>query len=199
MAASQCPPGVICIGAFSLVVLLAATVVAMYLATRGTGDTSTPIANEEVEEVVVQTAPTYPGGGYPGGGYPGGGYPGGGYPGGGYPGGGYPGGPPLSVMMRGRPRGAWEQVGFLSHGTGGAILPLMGRELHAGRDTWQYYAVSEQRSAVRLPVSSQGRACTGEHGCSSLVNGDSVYVEGYNQLFTATLYERTGPHYLPYV
>jgi len=174
MAASQCPPGVICIGAFSLVVLLAATVVAMYLATRGTGDTSTPMANEEVEEVVVQTAPTYPGGGYPG-------------------------GPPPSVMMRGRPRGAWEQVGFLSHGTGGAILPLMGRELHAGRDTWQYYAVSEQRSAVRLPVSSQGRACTGEHGCSSLVNGDSVYVEGYNQLFTATLYERTGPHYLPYV
>jgi hypothetical protein len=103
-------------------------------------------------------------------------------------------------MMRPPPRDAfWQQVGFLSRGERGLILPLAGRELHPGRDMWQYYATSDQQNSVRLPVSSRGRSCSGEYGCQSLMNGDRVYVDGYNSLFTVTLYERTGPQYSPYV
>jgi hypothetical protein len=193
MAARQCPPGVICFGTVSFAVLVLAVLAlgALYMydgdgGGDGDGDRDDGDSDDEVAAITqVRRArrrnysrPAV--GRYPAR----------------QP---YPVGPQYP-MMRPPPRDAfWQQVGFLSRGERGLILPLAGRELHPGRDMWQYYATSDQQNSVRLPVSSRGRSCSGEYGCQSLMNGDKVYVDGYNSLFTVTLYERTGPQYSPYV
>lgn len=95
-------------------------------------------------------------------------------------------------------RGPYQQVGFLT-GAGGSILPLMGRPLAPGRDMWQYYTASDRGYGVQLPVRKDGRSCSGEYGCSSLWNNDKVFVEGYNERFNVTMYERDGIPYSPFI
>ena len=89
----------------------------------------------------------------------------------------------------------YKQVGILKGG--GEILPLMGKQLITGRDTWNFYTVSNQRTQVRLPISHKGKSCTSEYGCDNLYNGDSVYVEGYDEAFMVTMYENQTLRYIP--
>lgn len=94
----------------------------------------------------------------------------------------------------------YTQVGILTKNDKGTmILPLMGRGLWNGRDKWQYYTMSNTAGALntKLPISVNGRSCTGEYGCDSISNGDTVYVEGYNDTFRATIYENSVLRYLP--
>jgi hypothetical protein len=87
------------------------------------------------------------------------------------------------------------------NGTDPLILPLFGRNLLNGRDKWQYYTVANSGGVAfnaKLPVSVNGRSCTGEYGCDSISNGDTVYVEGYDDTFRATIYENATLNYLPY-
>lgn len=99
----------------------------------------------------------------------------------------------------------YQQIGILtkmvqsSRMDGGepTILPLMGRSLMNGRDKWQYYTVSNTNNAVRLPVSVKGKSCTNEYGCDSIYNGDTIYVEGYDDTFKATVYENSTLRYIP--
>lgn len=98
---------------------------------------------------------------------------------------------------------AYQQVGILTKNgkENPTILPLMGRNLLNGRDKWQYYTVSNTPGAginSRLPISVNGKSCTGEYGCDSVSNGDTVYVEGYNDTFRATIYENSRLNYIPY-
>ena len=79
------------------------------------------------------------------------------------------------------------------------ILPLFGRPVNYGRDKWQYYAMSDKNSHIKLPISQNGKSCTGEYGCDSLCNGDTVYIEGYNDAFKVTIYENNAPRYIPYI
>ena len=81
------------------------------------------------------------------------------------------------------------------------ILPLFGRNLLNGRDKWQYYTVSNSAGAsfnAKLPISVNGRSCTGEYGCDGVYNGDTVYVEGYEDTFRATIYENSTLNYIPF-
>lgn len=81
------------------------------------------------------------------------------------------------------------------------ILPLFGRNLLNGRDKWQYYTVSNSGGAsfnAKLPLSVNGRSCTGEYGCDGVYNGDTVYVEGYEDTFRATIYENASLNYIPF-
>lgn len=103
------------------------------------------------------------------------------------------------------PSPSFSQIGILtpehsvSHNTGTLILPLMGRKL-SGRDKMQYYTTSNNGNMnVKLPVSKNGKSCTGEYGCDEIYNGDTVYVEGYAEVFKATIYENTRLSYIPYV
>ena len=52
---------------------------------------------------------------------------------------------------------------------------------------------------IKLPISKNGKSCTGEYGCDDLFNGDSVYVEGYKDSFNVTMYENSGMRYIPFV
>jgi hypothetical protein len=99
----------------------------------------------------------------------------------------------------------YQQIGILTKmvqsnrmdGGEPTILPLMGRSLMNGRDKWQYYTVSNTNNAVRLPVSVKGKSCTNEYGCDSIYNGDTIYVEGYDDTFKATVYENSTLRYIP--
>jgi len=98
---------------------------------------------------------------------------------------------------------SYQQIGILTKNgrENPTILPLMGRNLLNGRDKWQYYTVSNTPGAginSRLPISVNGKSCTGEYGCDSVSNGDTVYVEGYNDTFRATIYENARLNYIPY-
>ena len=103
---------------------------------------------------------------------------------------------PINIRTQGVP-GPYHQVGILRGG--GEILPLIGRELNPGRSDWNYYTTSNQRSMVRLPVSHKGKPCGSERGCHEIYNGDKVFVDGYQGVFEATIYEKEMPRYIPTV
>jgi hypothetical protein len=109
---------------------------------------------------------------------------------------------PVNIETRGSGM-AYQQVGILTPMNGGGdglILPLMGRKWLNGRDKWQYYTMSNGMSnmSTKLPVSVNGKSCTGEYGCNSVSNGDTVYVEGYDETFRATIYENSTLNYIPF-
>ena len=52
---------------------------------------------------------------------------------------------------------------------------------------------------IKLPLTYKGRSCTNEYGCDKLYNGDTVYVEGYNDAFKTTVYENDIMRYIPYL
>ena len=86
---------------------------------------------------------------------------------------------------------SYRQVGILTpvNGSNNKILPLMGRPLFVNRDKWQYYTMSDQNNSIKLPISRKGRSCTNEYGCDKIYNGDSIYVEGYKEAFSVTIYD----------
>ena len=94
----------------------------------------------------------------------------------------------------------YRQIGILTRVNGSeTILPLMGRPLFANRNKWQYYTMSDKNNSVKLPVSRNGKSCTNEYGCDNLYNGDTIYVEGYNDAFKVTVYDNELPRYIPFI
>ena len=78
------------------------------------------------------------------------------------------------------------------------IPPLMGSRVMTGRDKWNYYTISNNGNInTKLPISNQGRSCTNEYGCDEIYNNDTVYVEGYKDVFIATVYESGTLNYIP--
>ncbi len=103
--------------------------------------------------------------------------------------------PPLKNPNR---RVEYSQMGILTKNE--MILPLMGRRHMNGRDKWQYYTISNTGNLnTKLPVSVKGKSCTSEYGCDEIMNGDTIYVEGYNDTFKSTIYENSMFSYIPYL
>ncbi len=95
---------------------------------------------------------------------------------------------------------AYRQVGILTRMNGAEmILPLMGRPLFTNRDKWNFYTMSDKNAMIKLPLTNKGRSCTDEYGCDNLYNGDSVYVEGYNDAFKVTVYDNQVMRYIPFL
>lgn len=112
-----------------------------------------------------------------------------------------PGRMPVNVSTNiGHRTPSYTQMGILTP-TGGneRILALFGRQLHTSRQKWQYYTISDYNNSVKLPVVKNGKSCTNEYGCDELTNGETVYVEGYNQAFKVTVYENDNMQYIPYI
>ena len=106
---------------------------------------------------------------------------------------------PINVSTQGTGTAAYRQVGILTRISGPeTILPLMGRPLFRNRDKWQFYTISEKSNFIKLPISVKGRSCTNEYGCDNVYNGDTVYVEGYNDAFKVTAYDNAVMQYLPF-
>ena len=113
--------------------------------------------------------------------------------------GGDPRGIPINIRTQGEDT-AYRQVGILTRNGGGeTILPLMGRPLLTNRDKWNFYTMNDKNNMIKLPITYKGRSCTNEYGCDNVYNGDSVYVEGYNDTFKATVYDNQVMRYIPYL
>jgi hypothetical protein len=108
--------------------------------------------------------------------------------------------PNVNIETRGTNQ-SYSQIGILTRPGINAetlILPLMGRRLDSGRNKMQYYTVSNTGNMnTKLPISKDGRSCSGEYGCDEVFNGDTVYVEGYADTFKATIYENSRFNYIP--
>ena len=101
--------------------------------------------------------------------------------------------PPMNHINR-----EYKQIGILTRMYGGEmILPLMGKPIHVARDKWNFYTMKDSNGMVKLPISYKGKSCTNEYGCDNLYNGDSVYVEGYNDTFKVTIYDNQSSVYNP--
>jgi len=108
------------------------------------------------------------------------------------------GGIPINVPTR-SVDSAYRQVGILTRVNGAeTILSLMGRPLFPSRDKWQFYTMSDKNHSVKLPVTYKRRSCTSDQGCDNIYNGDTVYVEGYNDAFKATIYDTAMQYSIPY-
>ena len=95
---------------------------------------------------------------------------------------------------------AYRQVGILTRNDGSeTILALMGRPLFSNRDKWNFYTMTDKNNMIKLPITHKGRSCTNEYGCDNMYNGDTVYVEGYNDAFKVTMYDNNTMRYIPYL
>jgi Family of unknown function (DUF5755) len=99
---------------------------------------------------------------------------------------------------------SYRQIGTLSPNTKGGkenddLLILMGRPLYTNRDQWQYYAISNQRNGVKLPITVSGKNATNEYGVKEISDGNVVMVNGYNKPYRVGMYESDTIKYLPYV
>ena len=97
----------------------------------------------------------------------------------------------------------YQQLGILTRNNNNnhhnEILPLMGKRKMTSRYKWQYYTISSGHGNLqtKLPVSVKGKSCTGEYGCDEIYNNDTVYVEGFKDVFVATIYENNTFEYIP--
>lgn len=107
-------------------------------------------------------------------------------------------GVPINIRTRGYEE-EYKQYGILTRTHGDMILPLMGRRSSNSRDKYQYYTMTNSAGNIntKLPISVNGRSCTSEYGCDQISSGDMVRVEGYNDMFRATIYESSLLSYLP--
>ena len=106
---------------------------------------------------------------------------------------------PINVSTQGCDDAKYRQVGILTrlNGKEETILPLMGRPLFTRRDKWNFYTLNDKNNMIKLPVTVKGRSGTDEYGCDNLYNGDTVFVEGYNDVFKVTAYDNQIMRYLP--
>ena len=96
----------------------------------------------------------------------------------------------------------YRQMGIITPLNGASkdnILSLMGRPLFTNRDKWQYYTISNQHNNVKLPITFKGKSALNDYGVDKIFDGDTIYVEGYNEAFRVTVYENDTIKYLPFV
>lgn len=94
----------------------------------------------------------------------------------------------------------YKQIGILTRVNGvETVLPLMGRPLIVARDKWNYYTMNDKNNMIKLPIVFKNKSCTSEIGCDSVYDGDTVFVEGYKDLFQVTLYDNNSLEYIPYL
>ena len=95
---------------------------------------------------------------------------------------------------------SYRQIGILTRVNGPeTILPLMGRPLFSNRDKWNFYTMNDKNNMIKLPISFKNKSCTNDQGCDNVSNGDTVHVEGYNDIFRVTVYDNNVMRYIPYL
>lgn len=93
---------------------------------------------------------------------------------------------------------AYSQVGILTDKHNN-ILGLFGKPHDTSRNKWSYYTMSDRNVSVKLPVIRNGKSCTGDYGCDEIINAETVYVHGYNDVFNVLIYDNATPRYNPFI
>ena len=58
--------------------------------------------------------------------------------------------------------------------------------------------MNDSNNQVRLPINVNGKSGSDEYGVDELSNGDTIYVQGYNDIFKVTIYENNRFTYIPF-
>ena len=104
---------------------------------------------------------------------------------------------PINIKTQGAYNTNYRQVGVLTRINGKeTILPLMGRPLIANRDKWNFYTMTDKNNMIKLPITVNGKSGTSEYGCDNVYNGDTVFVQGYNDGFKVTTYDNDSMRYM---
>jgi hypothetical protein len=109
----------------------------------------------------------------------------------------------IPINIRTRPANAdYTQMGILTKSAASSgenvILPLFGKKSDINRSKFQYYTMSNTGMVnTKLPVYKNNRSCTSEQGCDEVYSGDSVFVDGYDDTFSAKVYETNLLRYIP--
>jgi len=107
------------------------------------------------------------------------------------------GGMPINVPTQECGDSNYRQVGILTRTNNrDTILPLMGRPIFPRRDKWNFYTLNDKNNMIKLPVKIKGRSGTLEQGCDNVYNGDTIFVEGYNEPFKVTMYDNNTLRYV---
>jgi hypothetical protein len=101
---------------------------------------------------------------------------------------------PFNIPTQGLPE-SFQSVGVIN--VNDQMLPLYGRRTTGGSDRWNYYTRTDTYNPVPLPVTFQKRNCMDGVGCSEMMSGESVIVDGLQKEGKAQLYRMDGPTYLP--
>lgn len=92
----------------------------------------------------------------------------------------------------------YRQIGILTRVNGPeTILPLLGRPLFTNKDKWNFYTMNDKNGMIKLPLRFKNKSCTSSQGCDNVYSGDTVYVEGYSDIFRVTVYDNNTLEYIP--
>lgn len=89
----------------------------------------------------------------------------------------------------------YRQIGYLKNENQSTkMFPIFAKPIHTRRDKWYYYTIYDN---IKLPIYSNGRKCSSEHGCDSLMNGDKIFLENMNEPYVVYLYDNHTLSYDP--
>ena len=95
---------------------------------------------------------------------------------------------PVSIPTRGE-YGGFQQSGYLFNvNTPDQAMPLMGRRIHSNQ--YEYYTFHHNNPQIKIPIKIVGS--------KEISDGDTIPVSGYNNTFSAKIYELDSPRYIPY-
>jgi hypothetical protein len=89
----------------------------------------------------------------------------------------------------------YRQIGYLKNENQSTkMFPIFAKPIHTRRDKWYYYTIYDN---IKLPIYSNGRKCSSEHGCDSLMNGDQIFLENMSEPYFVYLYDNHTLSYDP--
>ena len=89
----------------------------------------------------------------------------------------------------------YRQIGYLKNENQSTkMFPIFAKPIHTRRDKWYYYTIYDN---IKLPIYSNGRKCSSEHGCDSLMNGDQIFLENMSEPYSVYLYDNHTLSYDP--
>jgi len=104
---------------------------------------------------------------------------------------------PYSPPVQYNEHHAYKQIGYLKNEHyGNKLFPIFAKPVHLRRDKWYYYTIFDN---IKLPIYSNGRKCSSEHGCDSLMNGDVVQLENMSESFSVSMYDNHTLTYDPVI
>jgi len=103
---------------------------------------------------------------------------------------------PINIRTRGEPN-EYQNIGLLKNTEDkNDIRPLYGRRVYRGSNLWNYYTVLNNHIQVKIPIENDTTNCVDERGCSEIMDGAPITVNGAH--YIVSLYPYSDFRYIPY-